>query len=41
MLNGIQVGTIGRQEEDLMTVFLSDGFKVFLFVESGMVKDQD
>ena len=41
MLNGIQVGTIGRQEEDLMTVFLSDGFKGLSFVESGMVKDQD
>ena len=40
MLNGVQIGTIGRQEEEVMAVFLGDGRQVLLFVKSGIVEDQ-
>jgi hypothetical protein len=38
-LDAAEVGAVRRQEQDVMTTFLGDSFKVFLFVESGVVVD--
>jgi hypothetical protein len=39
VFDGAKVWGIRRQKKDMMAVPMSDGFQVFLFVESGVVKD--
>ena len=39
VLDRAEVGAIGRQEQDVVAMFESDGFEVFLFVERGVVVD--